>query len=134
MTEREKVIKAIEICYSEKHNCTECELFYVEDCNNKLMRDVLRLLKEQEPKLVKVDGDDVLCPLCGNKEFRGSKSMKKTNNECEETTPGKWIYVSHNPCYSPFDDSPPDFYRCSGCGYITGNRTKYCPECGQECN
>lgn len=48
MTDREKVIKAIEICYSGKHNCTECDLFYVEDCKDKLMRDVLELLKEQE--------------------------------------------------------------------------------------
>lgn len=49
MPDREKVIKAIEICYSEKHNCTECELFHVEDCNGQLMRDVLELLKEQGP-------------------------------------------------------------------------------------
>ena len=49
MTDREKVIKAIEICYFGNHSCTECELFYVEDCNDKLMRDALVLLKEQEP-------------------------------------------------------------------------------------
>lgn len=58
--------------------------------------------------------------------------MKKTNNKCEETTFGEWIYVGHNPNYSPFDDSPPDFYRCSNCGYITGSRTKHCPECGKN--
>jgi len=51
-----------------------------------------------------------------------------------ETQRGEWIYVSHNPCYSPFDDSPPDFYRCSCCGYITGNRTKHCPKCGKSIN
>ena len=42
----------------------------------------------------------------------------------------EWIYISHNPCYSPFDGGPLAFYRCSGCGYITGNKSKYCPECG----
>lgn len=51
MPDREKVIKAIEICNSEKHACTECELFYVEDCHDKLMRDVLELLKDQEIRL-----------------------------------------------------------------------------------
>ena len=47
---------------------------------------------------------------------------------------GKWIFHSSNPCYSPFDGSPPVFYRCINCGYITGNRTKYCPECGNKMN
>ena len=131
MSDRNKVVRELEHMAGIINQYTD---MLSVDCDSWVILDALELLKEQEPKLVKVDGDDVLCPLCGNKEFRGSKSMKKTNNECEETTPGKWIYVSHNPCYSPFDDSPPDFYRCSGCGYITGNRTKYCPECGQECN
>ena len=58
MPDREKVIKAIEICNSEKHNCTECELFYVEDCNDKLMRDVLELLKEQESERVEIVDSD----------------------------------------------------------------------------
>ncbi len=86
MTEREKVIKAIEICYSEKHNCTECELFYVEDCNDKLMRDVLELLKEQEPKQVigiadSIEGMEVgYCPSCDraivNKKIDETKFCK----------------------------------------------------------
>ena len=86
MIELEKVIKAIEICYSEKHNCTECELFYVEDCNDKLMRDVLELLKEQEPKLVKIDGDDVLCPSCGNELY--TYPRQKFCDECGQAV--KW--------------------------------------------
>ena len=70
MTDREKVIKAIEICYSGKHSCTECELFYVEDCNDKLMRDVLELLKEQEPvnpqKMLDGSWSYERCGACGN--------------------------------------------------------------------
>jgi hypothetical protein len=46
--DRANVIKAIDICYTPGHNCTECPLFQVEDCNDKLMRDALALLKEQE--------------------------------------------------------------------------------------
>jgi len=57
---------------------------------------------------------------------------KVEDNKTTAKIQQKWVYVSHNPCYSPFDDSPPDFYRCSGCGYITGNRTKHCPECGKK--
>lgn len=53
MPDREKVIKAIEICYTLGHNCTECPLFSEDDCNDKLMRDALSLLKEQEPRLLK---------------------------------------------------------------------------------
>ena len=56
MIDREKVIKAIEICYTFGHNCTECPLFSEDDCNDKLMHNVLVLLKEQEavePKKIK---------------------------------------------------------------------------------
>ena len=49
MADRDKVIKAIEICYTVGHNCTECPLFYEDECNDRLMRDALALLKEQEP-------------------------------------------------------------------------------------
>jgi hypothetical protein len=49
MADLEKVIKAIEVCYTLGHNCTECPLFSEDDCNDKLMKDVLSLLKAQEP-------------------------------------------------------------------------------------
>lgn len=44
----------------------------------------------------------------------------------------KWIFVGHNPSFSPFDDSPDKFYKCSNCGYITGRKTPYCPICGSK--
>ena len=53
MPDREKVIKEIEICYTVGHNCTECPLFNEDDCNDGLMRDVLTLLREQEPEIVR---------------------------------------------------------------------------------
>lgn len=52
MPDREKVIKAIEICYTVGHNCTECPLFYEDECNDRLMRDALALLKEHKLRLV----------------------------------------------------------------------------------
>lgn len=65
MADREKVVKAIEICYFGEHNCTECELFYVEDCNDKLMRDALELLKPVEPIEERLNEIDCIY-RCGN--------------------------------------------------------------------
>lgn len=53
--DRGKTIKAIEICYTLGHNCTECPLFSEDDCNDKLMRDALSLLKEQEPRVMTLE-------------------------------------------------------------------------------
>lgn len=52
--DRGNTIKAIEICYTLGHNCTECPLFSEDDCNDKLMRDALSLLKEQEPRVMTI--------------------------------------------------------------------------------
>ena len=54
MTDREKIIKAIEICYTKGHKCTECPLFSEDDCNDKLMYDALTLLKAREPVAPKI--------------------------------------------------------------------------------
>ena len=86
MADREEIIKAIEICYTEGHNCTECPFFYKDECIDELMRDVLALLREQEPvKPQKMLGgiwsyercgacgkvlyerDFAYCPWCGRK-------------------------------------------------------------------
>ena len=55
MTDLEKVINAIQICYTLGHNCTECQFFSEDDCNDKLMQDVLALLKAQEPRVLTLD-------------------------------------------------------------------------------
>ena len=47
----------------------------------------------------------------------------------EET---KWLFDSDNPSYSPFDDSPSNFYKCECCGYRTGWKSPYCPMCGSK--
>lgn len=56
-----------------------------------------------------------------------SHEIAKDNNVLS-----KWILHSHNPSYSPFDGSPSVLYRCSNCGYVTGNQTDYCPACGRK--
>ena len=61
---RQEIIKAIETCYEVGHGCTECPLFSEDECNcnDKLMHDVLALLKEQ-PEVV-------LCEDCKFSEKR----------------------------------------------------------------
>lgn len=49
MPDLEKVIKALEICYTFGHNCTEFPLFSEDDCNDRLVRDAIAMLKAQEP-------------------------------------------------------------------------------------
>lgn len=69
MPDREKVIKAIEICYIAGNNCTECPLFYKDECNDELMHEVLTLLREQEPvkpkRALGVLPDWYHCGVCG---------------------------------------------------------------------
>lgn len=68
MADREKVIKAIEICYTLGHNCTECTFFSEDNCNDKLMCDVLTLLKEQEAVEPTIDKyGNKRCGSCGHK-------------------------------------------------------------------
>jgi Zn-finger protein len=50
MTQQE-IIKALETCYEVGHNCTECPLFSESECNDKLGREVITLLKEQEKRI-----------------------------------------------------------------------------------
>ena len=45
---RQEIIKIIERCYEVGYNCTECPLFSEDECEDKLMHDVLAFLKEQE--------------------------------------------------------------------------------------
>ena len=86
MNDREKVISAITNCIGQPkcRDCPweECEQF---DCKKtnvpvNLLLDALELLKEQEPKLVKIDGGSVLCPSCGNELF--TYPRQKFCDEC----------------------------------------------------
>lgn len=51
----QEIIKTIETCYTASHSCTECTLFTVDECNEKLMRAVLALLKEQVPRVMTLE-------------------------------------------------------------------------------
>lgn len=78
MTDLEKVINAIQICYTLGHNCTECQFFSEDDCNDKLMQDVLALLKAQEPVEPAIGGNQkscwyYICPICQLDIDKGDK-------------------------------------------------------------
>lgn len=53
MTNLDKVIKAIEICYTPEYNCSECPFFQEDDCDNKMMHDVLTMLKAKKKESIK---------------------------------------------------------------------------------
>ena len=79
MPDREKVIKGLEVCVDRepgKYNCNECP--YEIDgnwCEINLAKDALALLKDREPKPVKVvknvyNHEFYFCPNC-DREFYG---------------------------------------------------------------
>ena len=79
MTEREKVIKGLELCTFDGtiENCIKEGCPYlggngVGYCIDNLMRDALALLKAQEPVMVeeRADADTINCPKCGQQFAR----------------------------------------------------------------
>lgn len=90
--DRDKIIKGLECCqYSSKSHCDGCPYVYeslcnTNDCTADLASDVLSLLKEQEPKLVRIDEDSVYCPSGGNELF--TYPRQKFCDECGQAV--KW--------------------------------------------
>ena len=108
--DKEKVIKAIEICYTLEHSCTECPLFSEDNCNDKLMHDALALLNEQEERI------GVLT--------RAIKQMPKPTKlldvygdgyakivRCKHCT-----HTEHCEIYGGFDGKNPDWFCADGKG------------------
>jgi hypothetical protein len=71
--DREKVIKAIDICLGHG-KCDDCgyrikDGYSTMDCRKPMMRDALALLKEQNHERLKVNirhrNNDGYCPSCG---------------------------------------------------------------------
>lgn len=88
MIDREKVIKGFEICYYTISKCENCPYHNLPDgqlCTDRLLRDVLTILKEQEPRVmvptevytadfVYVEFDGVITPaLRTSKEREGHR-------------------------------------------------------------
>lgn len=71
MPDREKVIKALEICYCPPSKCEDCpyhDLPVEQSCNDVLCLDALTLLKEHEavePKF-KQDNNGIFVWACGS--------------------------------------------------------------------
>ena len=91
MPDRGKVMTWLEIC-GKNNDCSGC-CPYSENgfgeygqCRESLMADAYDLLKEQEPKLVRIDEDSVHCPSCGNELFTFPR--QKFCDECGQAV--KW--------------------------------------------
>lgn len=89
MIDREKVIKGLKCCVkwmkeNDEDACNSCPYHSCDanSCIAMVNSEAIALLKEQEPKLVKIDadGDDVLCPSCGNRLF--PYPLQKYCEEC----------------------------------------------------
>lgn len=84
MPDREKVIKALEKCAKGplRRNADK----YVVTLDIRFVNSILELLKEQEPKLVRIDEDSVYCPSGGNELF--TYPRQKFCDECGQAV--KW--------------------------------------------
>lgn len=70
MTDREKVLRALEHCdlCSDMPNCSECAYLREPDCMEHLKRDIITQLKAQEPvEPTEPDEDNMrYCGVCGS--------------------------------------------------------------------
>ena len=82
MTEREKVIKGLEVCIDRepgKYDCYKCPYETDgNDCDINLSKDALALLKEQEPVDPAIGGNQnscwyFICPRCQLAIDKGDK-------------------------------------------------------------
>lgn len=106
MADREKVIKAIEICIGDEH-CSRCSYHLTDyhamahDCRDQMMSDAIELLKEQETaNLYK-------CPNCGTwvsaekvvrcKDCKHGQYEEWDNGECTDKTVYCDGYGIHQP-------------------------------------
>ena len=86
MPDREKVIKGLETCYCPPSKCEDCPYNDIEEnCNDTLCLDAIALLKEREPKPVKItrnayDHKFYHCPNCDHDFY----DFYKKPNFCEK--------------------------------------------------
>jgi len=104
MTDRQNVIKGLECCATGNGCPSKCP--YFEEVGKMVAGECITALQADALELL--------------------KKLQQSNKE------GEWVFIMHNPAYSPFDGGPSKFCKCSNCGYITGDLTNYCPRCGQN--
>lgn len=143
MPDREKVIEWADKCTSPVHeseDCNECpyhlnhEGFY--SCIECLMRDIVAILKEQEPKTPihiheeypehdwETDEDGNIDEWAMSDGFHNGPVCKRCYHSfCIHCEPSKFNN-GNGPCVI-------DEYKCPKCGCILQKGTKFCSECGQ---
>lgn len=109
MSDREKVIKGLEICVNRvpgKYDCYKCP-YEIDgnDCEINLSKDALSLLKQQDTA---------------------------SGHWLDDT--GHWIYGDRdgtNP-HTRITGEMIDTFRCSWCGFYQYWKTPFCPNCGAK--
>ena len=101
MTDREKVIKGLEICTSKPCYCTDCP--YKKTCyldSQEVMEDALALLKEQEELEKRYEPN--IMPLTNVMEWMGEISELREPIYWEnrfEKHESQWLLEAKNPLY-----------------------------------
>ena len=117
MTDKEKVIKGLEICFTPQRNCKECPydaLGLVPNCTKALGKDALALLKEQQEQIEKLIEESA-----SNAEI--AEGMRELLKEQEPVKPA----IQHGTHY------------CGNCGRHLKTiglniRDNYCGNCGRR--
>ena len=145
MTDIEKTIKGLTHCiaWNGLHECQpkvgdDCPYEDEADCKLSLMRDVLTLLKKQQPKTPihiheeypehdwQTDEDGKIDEWAMEYDFHNGPACKRCGYSfCKHCEPNGW---NKQPCVI-------DYYQCPGCGIRilkNGGKTRYCDRCGQE--
>lgn len=124
MIDIEKVIKGLEICYYPPSKCENCPYHNLPDgqlCTDRLLRDVLAILKEQEAKEQCLKTKCVICPHCDHCDVDENGQLK----EKETSNTGKARIFQCEKCGYGFDDI-----------FLTDEHNydiepNYCPNCGR---
>lgn len=117
MTDRDKVIKGLTICYNPPSKCDECPYYTLPDeqsCNDILCLDALELLKEAEG-LYQALEQSRNTNVYLNVEVDRLNLLLKKHEAVEPTVRhGNWVY------------------QCGKCKAIIDCGDKFCRQCGHE--
>ena len=124
MTNIERAIKGLEICYYPSSKCENCPYHDLPDgqlCTNQLLRDVLTMLKEQEARERCLKTKCVICPHCDHCDV-------DENGQLKEREAVKRTSRTGNNGFSII-------WTCGACGsdlHPNNAKAKYCSNCGKR--
>lgn len=118
MTNREKVIYNLERCTCHVPDaCRDCgyDNHEYNECVEKLLRDALDLLKEQETREQCIKTKCVICPHCEHCDVDENGLLKE-----QEAVKPRFVDGNRN-----------HFVKCGNCNFDLMHGMNFCPHCGQ---